>query len=102
MLFVIATFSDGATEDFFHGIKSRRAATFAAIASPLSRRLDQLNAATVLSDMAEPKGNNLHALDGALAGFHAVRVSEKYRLIFRFVDGNVYDVRCGDYHSHGK
>jgi toxin HigB-1 len=45
-----------------------------------------------------PPGNRLHALVGDLAGFHAIRVNDPYRIIFRFEGPDSYDVRCADYH----
>lgn len=43
-------------------------------------------------------GYRLHALSGDYRGFHSVRVSANYRIIFRFLDGNAYDVDFIDYH----
>ena len=43
-------------------------------------------------------GYALHALKGALKGFWSVRVSENWRIIFRFQDGDVFDVNLVDYH----
>ena len=33
-----------------------------------------------------------------LTGFHAIRVNDQYRIIFRFDGGHAVDVRCADYH----
>jgi proteic killer suppression protein len=40
----------------------------------------------------------LHALKGDLKGFHAVTVRANWRIVFRFEDGNCYDVDLVDYH----
>lgn len=40
----------------------------------------------------------LHALKGDLKGFHAVTVRANYRIVFRFEDGDCYDVDLVDYH----
>jgi proteic killer suppression protein len=45
-----------------------------------------------------PPGNRLHALAGDLRGFHAVRVNDQYRIVFRFEGADAFDVRCTDYH----
>ena len=47
---------------------------------------------------ARPPGNRLHALGGDLRGFHAVRVNDQYRMVFRFEGADAFDVRCTDYH----
>jgi len=33
-----------------------------------------------------------------LRGFHAVRVNDQYRIVFRFEGGDAFDVLCTDYH----
>ncbi len=38
------------------------------------------------------------ALVGDLAGYHAIRVNDQYRVIFRFDGTDAHDVRCTDYH----
>ncbi len=43
-------------------------------------------------------GYNLHRLRGGLRGFWSVRVSGNWRIIFRFKDGEVFDVDLVDYH----
>ena len=59
--------------------------------------LTLLDSATKAADMHFP-GSGLHALRGDLRGFHAVRVSGNWRVLFRFEDGDVYDVDYLDYH----
>lgn len=43
-------------------------------------------------------GWKLHQLSGNLNGFWAIKVSGNYRIIFRFEDGNAFDVDYIDYH----
>ena len=59
--------------------------------------LTLLDSATQAADMHFP-GSGFHALRGDLRGFYAVRVSGNWRVIFRFADGDVYDVDYVDYH----
>ena len=40
----------------------------------------------------------LHPLKGKLLGFWAVTVRANWRIVFRFQDGDVYDVDFIDYH----
>jgi toxin HigB-1 len=40
----------------------------------------------------------LHALKGDLKGFHAVTVRANWRIIFRFEDGDAFDIDFVDYH----
>ncbi|BDC47641.1 hypothetical protein TBR22_A12800 [Luteitalea sp. TBR-22] len=64
----------------------------------MRRKLDQIDAVTKLDDLRVPPGNRLHALGGDLAGHHAVRVNDQYRLVFRFEGSDAFDVRCADDH----
>jgi proteic killer suppression protein len=64
----------------------------------LRKKLPELDAVTKLEDLRVPPGNRLHALTGDMKGWHAVRVNEQYRIVFRFVGADAFDVRCTDYH----
>ena len=59
--------------------------------------LARLDSAVSVTDMDLP-GFRLHALKGELKGFWAVTVRANWRVIFRFVDGEVRDVDYIDYH----
>lgn len=48
--------------------------------------------------MGSPPGNRLEALRGDLRGYHSIRVNDRWRIIFRFEDGNASDVDIVDYH----
>ena len=63
----------------------------------IERILDRLDVATQPSGMDVP-GFDLHPLKGDLDGFWAVRVSGNLRIIFRFEEGDAYDVNLIDYH----
>jgi len=43
-------------------------------------------------------GFSLHPLTGNLRGFYSVFLSRNHRMIFRFHEGNVFDVDLVDYH----
>ena len=59
--------------------------------------LARLDVALIPSDLDLP-GYALHALKGALKEFWSVRASGNWRIIFRFQDGDVFDVNLVDYH----
>lgn len=67
------------------------------IASRLKKLLFALRMASAPSDMNLP-GARLHALKGDRKGFFAVDLSAGLRLVFRFQDGDAYDVDVVDYH----
>ncbi len=53
--------------------------------------------AAKVSDLDLPT-YRLHPLKGELAGFWSVPVSHNWRIIFRFEQGDAYDVNLVDYH----
>ncbi|MBI2539187.1 MAG: type II toxin-antitoxin system RelE/ParE family toxin [Deltaproteobacteria bacterium] len=56
-----------------------------------------LSRARVPYDMNLP-GFRLHPLKGDLKGFWSVTVRANWRIVFRFQDGDVWDVDLIDYH----
>lgn len=69
----------------------------AAYLDKIARILARLDEATDVQSMALP-GFRLHPLKGDLRGFWSVSVSGNWRIIFRFENGNAYDVNLIDYH----
>ena len=41
----------------------------------------------------------IHRLSGDRKGAYAIAISGRYRVVFRFEDGNAYDVEVVDYHK---
>ena len=63
----------------------------------IENRLTRLDAATELKDLNAP-GYGLHQLSGDLKGFWSIKVSGNWRMIFKFIDGEIYDLDLIDYH----
>lgn len=63
-----------------------------AIESALARKLDIINAATSYHDLRSPPGNRFEALKAPLSDYYSIRVNEQYRLIFRWVKGEAWDL----------
>ena len=63
----------------------------------VERVLARLDQALVIEDMNLP-GYRLHELKGDLKGFWSVSLSGNWRIIFRFENGEAYDVEMIDYH----
>ena len=96
---MIVGFGDEGTEDLFHGDNTKAARRIPTVTwNTACRKLDMLNAAHELRDLAVPPGNRLEALHGDLAGHHSIRINDQFRIIFRWKDGNAHDVRIKDYH----
>ncbi len=97
---VIRSFADGATEDLFNGLDSRRAQRSCPISLwPATRRkLTQLNRVRDLRALGVPPGNRLERLRGNRSGQHSIRINEQYRVCFRWEEGYADDVEVTDYH----
>ena len=63
----------------------------------ISRIFDMLDAVSSEDDIKQ-MGSGIHKLSGNLKEFWSIKVTANYRIIFRFEDGNVYDVDYIDYH----
>ncbi len=97
---MIHSFRDRTTEDLFNGVNSKVARAIPKAMWPVAvRKLDLLNAAHDLRDLRVPPGNRLEGLKGKWAGHYRMRVNDRYRLVFRWTDGNAHDVLITDYHS---
>jgi proteic killer suppression protein len=62
----------------------------------IKARLDRLDATENLEDL--PAAWRPHALHGELEGFYAIDISAQWRIIFRFEDGDAFDVDYVQYH----
>ena len=63
----------------------------------IKRLLDILDTIETVDGM-NFQGSHLHELKGNRKGTWSVTVSGNWRLTFRFVEGNAYDVNLEDYH----
>ncbi|HNO59822.1 MAG TPA: type II toxin-antitoxin system RelE/ParE family toxin [Plasticicumulans sp.] len=61
-------------------------------------KLDMIDAATTIDALRIPPGNRLEALQGSRFGQWSVRVNDQWRICFRYVDGDAWDVELCDYH----
>ena len=92
---MIVSFGDKDTEELFQTEGSRR---FAAIARVAVRKLTTVNAAERLSDLAVPPGNRLEPLKGKGEGWHAIRINDQWRIVFRWTDMGPESVAIVDHH----
>ena len=96
---MIRTLADDTTRDIWNGVNSKAARRVPKPLWPMIRRkLDQIDSVTKLDDLRVPPGNRLHALEDDLVGYHAIRVNDQYRIVFRVEGQDAFDVRCTDYH----
>lgn len=96
---VIRSFQGQAAEDIFEGNNTKEARTVPqALWKVAQRKLEHLDSAGNLMDLASIPGNRLEKLKGDLADCYSIRVNEQYRIVFRWHDAESFDVRIEDYH----
>jgi proteic killer suppression protein len=92
---VIKSFAEKRTKALFETAQSRR---WSSIARAAVRQLVQIDSATILDELNVPPGNRLEALKGDRAGQHSIRISDRWRICFRWESDGVYDVEIVDSH----
>ena len=94
---MILSFRDKETEPFARGERVRE---FSGFSRQAEIRLDRLEAATSLKDLAAIRGNRLEALKGGRAGQYSIRINDQWRICFRWPEGSPgpVDVEIVDYH----
>jgi len=93
---MIKTFADRYTEELYVSGKSRRFP--ADVLRRAVRKLEYVDLAGRLEDLAIPPSNRLHPLEGNRSGCHAISVNDQWRICFRYAGGHAYDVELTDYH----
>jgi len=62
------------------------------------RKLEYLDLATTLNDLKVPPSNRLHELERERKGQFSISINDQWRICFRFIGGDAYDVEITDYH----
>jgi proteic killer suppression protein len=96
---VIESFANRLAEDLFDDRRSKAVLHFPTdLIRAARRKLLFLHDAGEIGDLREPPGNRLEALKGEWKGFHSIRINDQWRVVFRWHDGNAYEVQVIDYH----
>ena len=93
---MIASYRDKRTREFADG---KRVKAFDGIHRKAELKLDQLDAATSLADLALP-GNRLEALNGDRKRQYSIRINDQWRICFEWPDKmpGPTSVEIVDYH----
>jgi len=57
-----------------------------------------IHAATSENDLRIPPGNKFEKLKGDKKGLCSIRINDQWRITFKWIDGNAYEVTITDYH----
>ena len=93
---MIETFADKQTQEIYTTGRSNRFPPDVVRRARL--KLEYVNLASRIEDLKVPPGNRLHKLGQNREGQYAIRINDQWRLCFRFVDGDAYEVEITDYH----
>jgi proteic killer suppression protein len=93
---VIKTFADRHTRELYVTGTSRKLPS--EITRRALRKLEYIDLASGLDDLRVPPGNRLHELERDRSGQVSISINDQWRICFRFVDGDAYDVEITDYH----
>ena len=91
----IRSFACKKTEQLFRTAKSKHFGTILKVAI---RKLQYLDDAELLTDLAAPPQNRLEPLKGDRAGQHSIRINDQFRICFVWTRLGPADVEITDYH----
>jgi proteic killer suppression protein len=94
---VILSYRDGRTRDFARG---KRVKAFFGIERAARLKLDRLEAATSVLDLAALPGNRFEALKGKRKGQYSIRINDQWRVCFEWPEKSPgpTNVEIVDYH----
>lgn len=94
---MIVSFRDKRTRDFAAG---KRVKAFSGIERSARLKLDRLEAAVSLKDLARLPGNRFEVLVGARRGQYSIRINDQWRVCFEWPEKSLgpVNVEIVDYH----
>jgi proteic killer suppression protein len=93
---VINSFACKETELIWSGYISKKFPP--TIQQSARRKLVHVNSAVTINDLRVPPGNRLEKLEGKLKGKHSIRINDQWRIVFKWENGNAFEVEIIDYH----
>jgi toxin HigB-1 len=92
---MIKTFGDKESEKIWNGIRSKKLPN--EIQDVARRKLRMLNNAQDVNDLRIPPANRLEKLIGNLEDYYSIRINNQWRIIFRWINNDAYEIRIVDY-----
>ena len=94
---MILGYRDKRTRDFAGG---KRVKAFSGLERPARMKLDRLEAAVSIRDLAALPGNRFEALAGDRKGQYSIRINDQWRICFEWAAGapGPSNVEIVDYH----
>jgi toxin HigB-1 len=92
---MIKSFKDSDSQAVFEGKTVKKWLSFQRQAE---RRLQILDSATCLQDLKNLPSNNFEGLHGDRKGQCSIRINNKWRICFEWIDNEPHNVEIVDYH----
>lgn len=94
---MVVSYRDKRTREFAVG---KRVKAFAGIERSAQLKLDRLESAVSVKDLAALPGNRLEALSGDRKGQYSIRINDQWRICFEWPQGSAgpVGVEIVDYH----
>ena len=94
---MIISYRDGRTADFAAG---KRVKALSGVDRPARLKLDRIEAAHTLKDLAALPGNRFEALKGDRKGQYSIRINDQWRICFEWPEKSPgpTNVEIVDYH----
>jgi proteic killer suppression protein len=93
---VLKRFKDEITENIFKGIPKKGMP--GKVIKIAKEKIFNVIIASNLKHLKTPPSNHLEELKGDRKGQYSIRVNEKYRICFNWVDGKAFNIEFVDYH----
>lgn len=93
---MIVNFGNKETEKIWNGIVSKKLPR--EIQEVARKKLRMINNSIDIIDLRIPPANRLEKLKGNLKEFHSIRINNQWRIIFKWENGNAFEVEIIDYH----
>ncbi len=93
---MVKEFGDKESEKIWNGIQSKKLPN--EIQHVARRKLRMINNAQDITDLRIPPANRIERLKGELSDYHSIRINDQWRIIFKWINNDAYDVKMIDYH----
>jgi len=93
---MIISFGNKDTKKIWEGERVKSLST--EVQEVARRKLRMLNNSQDLNDLLIPPSNRLEKLKGNLRDFYSIRINNQWRIIFKWNNGNAFEVEIIDYH----
>lgn len=93
---MIQSFGDQETGRIFNQERSRKLPL--EIQKRALVKLLMIDASCTEEDLRIPPSNRFERLKGNMKEFHSIRINDQWRIVFKYKNGDAYEVSIVDYH----